>query len=73
MSNKIQKEIESFMSPERERKANWAGFVESDVVAFFNAHGLEKISIEDGHGNKAKLVRQRDEGIKVEYSTKVIL
>ena len=65
--------IEEFMNPEKKPKINWAAFVESDVAAFFNAHGIEKMSIEDGNGNKAKLVRQKDDGIKVEYSSTTIL
>jgi hypothetical protein len=55
------------------KRASWSGFVESDVVNFFNLHEMEKLTIEDGYGNKAKLSRQKDEGIKVEYSSMTIL
>ena len=66
--------LEEFVNPEeRKRTTNWAAFVEADVANFFNEHGLEKMSIEDGNGNKAKLSRQKDEGIKVEYSSTTIL
>jgi len=66
--------IEDFMKTEKEKKKkpkkdNWEGFVKSDVVAFFDAHGLEKMSIEDGHGNEAKLTRQKDETIKIKCSS----
>ena len=46
----------------------WAEFVETVVVDFFSGNKLEKISLEDGNGNKAKLSRTKDE-IKLEYST----
>lgn len=52
-----------------ERKQNWAAFVESTVVNFFIDCKLEKLNIEDGKGNKAKLVRQKDDSIKVEYTS----
>lgn len=47
----------------------WAGFVDSTVVNFFDEHKIEKLSIEDGNGNKAKLSRTKDNGIKIEYSS----
>ena len=67
------KTLEDFINPEQAPKRNWAGFVEGDVVAFFNNHYIEKMSIEDGNGNKAKLTRQKDDGIKVEYSSVTML
>lgn len=77
MTEKGPQSIEDFMNgqekKEKPRKENWAGFVEGDVVAFFNVHGLEKMTIEDGHGNKAKLSRQKDDGIKVESSSTTML
>jgi hypothetical protein len=30
---------------------------------------LEKLSVEDGKGNKAKLTKQKDNAIKVEYTS----
>lgn len=54
---------------DNEKKVNWAGFIESDVVNFFQLHELEKITLEDGRGNKAKLAKQRDSSIKVEYTS----
>ena len=68
------KTIEEFMNPPQKKAGTkWAAFVESDVAAFFNAHGVEKLSLEDGGGNKAKLTRQKDDSIKVEYSSTTIL
>lgn len=66
-------ELEKSMNPEVAPKTKWPAFVESDVVNFFNLHELEKMSLEDGDGNKAKLTRQKDYSIKVEYSTTTIL
>jgi len=69
------KSIEDFMNADKPRKptGSWPVFVENEVVAFFNNHDVEKMSIEDGHGNKAKLTRQKDNGIKVEYSSMTII
>ena len=53
--------------------AKWPAFVESNVVDFFMEFKLEKMSIEDGNGNKAKLSLTKDNGIKVEYSSTTIL
>jgi len=53
--------------------SNWSNFIEGDVVNFFNNNSLEKISLEDGNGNKAKLSRQKDESIKIEYSSTTII
>ncbi|MCL2619072.1 MAG: hypothetical protein FWD98_08500 [Defluviitaleaceae bacterium] len=68
------KTLEEFVNPEERAKiSNWPAFVEAHVVNFFNEHQLEKFSLEDGNGNKAKLSRQKDDGIKVEYSSTTIL
>jgi len=53
--------------------SKWPAFVESNVVDFFMEFKLEKMSIEDGNGNKAKLSLTKDNGIKVEYSSTTIL
>lgn len=60
----------------RERRGNpqkWSGFVESTVVNFFEEHKVEKLSIEDGNGNKAKLSRTKDNSIKIEYLSTVLM
>ena len=44
---------------EQKQKISWAGFVETAIVNFFQEHELEKLSLEDGKGNKAKLSRQK--------------
>lgn len=58
---------------EENKKVNWAGFVETTIVNFFQEHELEKLSLEDGKGNKAKLSRQKDNAIKVEYTSTTTL
>lgn len=67
------KTLEEVMNPEGAKRVNWAGFVEGPVVAFFDANELEKMSIEDGKGNKAKLQRTRAGSIKIEYTSSVVL
>ncbi|MCL2409913.1 MAG: hypothetical protein FWC96_09965 [Oscillospiraceae bacterium] len=51
----------------------WPAFVESNVVDFFMEFKLEKMSIEDGNGNKAKLSITKDNSIKIEYASTMIL
>lgn len=58
---------------EQNKKMNWAGFVETTIVNFFQGNDLEKLSVEDGKGNKAKLTKQKDNGIKVEYTSTTTL
>jgi hypothetical protein len=54
---------------EQNKKVNWAGFVETTIVNFFQENELEKLTVEDGKGNKAKLTRLKDNAIKVEYTS----
>lgn len=58
---------------ELNKKMNWAGFVETTIVNFFQENELEKLSVEDGKGNKAKLTKQKDNLIKVEYTSTTTL
>lgn len=58
---------------EQNKKMNWAGFVETTIVNFFQENELEKLSLEDGKGNKAKLSKQKDNVIKVEYTSTTTL
>ncbi len=72
--NELQKIMdEDFSEKKKISPQQWAGFVESNVVNFFDEHKIEKLSIEDGNGNKAKLARTKDNGIKVEYSSTVLM
>lgn len=61
------------MLEKENKKVNWAGFVETTIVNFFQENELEKLSLEDGRGNKAKLTRQKDNMIKVEYTSTTTL
>jgi len=65
--------MEEELNPEGTKKKKWSAFVESSVADFFIEYELEKMSIEDGNGNKAKLNRTKDNDIKVEYSSITIL
>ncbi len=65
--------MEEEINPEGVKHRNWQAFVEGDVVDFFADKKLEKMSLEDGNGNKAKLSRTKDNGIKVEFSSTTIL
>jgi hypothetical protein len=38
---------------EQKQKISWVGFVETTIVNFFQEHELEKLTVEDGKGNKA--------------------
>ena len=75
--NESVNELKKIMEDEPEKKKvspqKWAGFVESMVVNFFDEHKIEKLAIEDGNGNKAKLARTKDNGIKIEYSSTVLM
>jgi len=65
--------IEEAHNPEGAKRAKWAEFVGSQLVDFFLECKLEKLSCEDGFGNKAKLSRTKDDEIKVESSSVTIL
>ena len=72
--NELQKIMdEDFSEKKKISLQQWAGFVESNVVNFFDEHKIEKLSIEDGNGNKAKLARTKDNGIKIEYSSTILM
>ena len=59
--------------PEANKKLKWAAFVESALVDFFSSYKLEKITVEDGNGNKAKLSRTKDNELKIEQSSITII
>ena len=70
-SDRIQ-EMEGAKKNKPNRKS-WVGFVEGEVANFMVQYELEKITLEDGGGNKAKLTRLRDNAIKVECTSSTIL
>lgn len=68
----INEMIEGKERPQRDRKG-WVGFVESEVVNFMQHHDLEKMTLDDGMGNKAKLTRRKDNSIFVECTSSNVL
>ena len=60
-------------NPDAKKRVNWAAFIEGETVAFFDAHEMEKMTLDDGNGNKAKLTRTKDNSIKIEYTSSVVL
>lgn len=68
----IQDMVDSKEKPKRERKS-WVGFVEGEVANFMQHHDLEKMTLDDGMGNKAKLTKLKDNAIKVECTSSNVL
>lgn len=56
----------------RDRKG-WVAFVEGEVVNFMQHNDLEKMTLDDGMGNKAKLTRRKDGSIFVESTSSNVL
>ncbi|MEG0767965.1 MAG: hypothetical protein RR482_09630, partial [Clostridia bacterium] len=54
-------------------RKGWVSFVESDVVNFMTHHDLDKMTLDDGQGNKAKLTRRKDNSIFVECTSSNVL
>ena len=65
--------MEEALAPNESKKKKWSAFVESDAANFFIQYNLEKMTIDDGCGNKAKMARTKDNEIKVEYTSSVTL
>ena len=57
---------EESVDPEAAKRKSWAGLVENEAVAFFEKFDLERMNVEDGGGNKAKLQRTKNNAIKIE-------
>ena len=68
----IEKMVEGETKEKRTRK-NWVAFVESDVVNFLTLNEIEKMTIDDGSGNKAKLTRRKDGSVFVECTSSNVL
>ncbi len=65
--------LEEAQDPSQARKVKWGSFVESTLADFFTDNKFEKLTVEDGNGNKAKLSRTKDNGLKIEQSSTTIL
>lgn len=59
--------------PEKRDRRSWVSFVESDVVNFLSLNEIEKMTIDDGEGNKAKLTRRKDGSVYVECTSSNVL
>ncbi len=57
------------MELEEKQTLTWEAFVQGPAVNFFNEYGLEKLTLDDRNGNKVKLTKMRDCGIKIESSS----
>ena len=60
-------------APAKRERREWVGFVESDAVNFMQLNDMEKMTLDDGMGNKAKLTRRKDGSIFVECTSSNIL
>lgn len=65
-------EVMEGKKPQTSRKG-WVAYVEGEVVNFMNHHEIEKMTLDDGMGNKAKLIRQKDNSIRVECTSSSVL
>lgn len=68
----IQDVMEGKEKQKKDRRG-WVGFVEGDAVNFMTQHDLEKMTLDDGEGNKAKLTRRKDGSIYVECTSSNVL
>ncbi len=76
MSEEKRPTIAEVMEGTEKKKTNrrgWVAFVEGDGVNFMNQYDIEKMTLDDGEGNKAKLTRLKDNAIKVECTSSNIL
>ena len=61
------------MNEQKTDRRSWVSFVESDVVNFLTLHNIEKMTLDDGEGNKAKLTRRKDGSVYVECTSSNVL
>lgn len=52
------------------KEKQFKGFVSSTLVNFMEQYKLEKVQIEDGNGNKAKITKDKNGFLKVETTIK---
>lgn len=68
----IEEMTEGAQPKKRERK-DWIGFVESEAVNFLTLNDIDKLTLDDGSGNKAKLTRRKDGSVYVECTSSNVL
>jgi hypothetical protein len=76
MSQEIRPTIQESVEGTEKKRATrhgWVGFVEGEVVNFMVQYEVEKMTLEDGAGNKAKLTHLKDNAIKVECTSSNIV
>ena len=76
MNDDLAVSARKFMDEQDQKKMSrhgWVGFVESDAVNFMTQYDIEKMTLDDGAGNRAKLTRIKENGIKVECTSSNIL
>ena len=69
----IEQMTEETPKKEKRGRKDWVGFVESDAVNFLVLNGIEKMTLDDGEGNKAKLTRRKDGSVYVECTSSNVL
>ena len=69
----IEEMIEVANRKEKRDRKNWVAFVESDAVNFLTLNDIEKMTLDDGEGNKAKLTRRKDGSVYVECTSSNVL
>lgn len=55
------------------REYSFKKFVNNEVIAFVNQFHLEKLSLEDGNGDKVKLVRDKNNNLNVETTIRDLM
>lgn len=56
-----------------QKKRSWTAYVENDLVNMFTSLTFEKMTVTDGKGNKASLVKKMDGSINVKCESTSIL
>jgi len=75
MSEEKRPTIEEYMQDKDNKKdaRSWFGFAQGEAVNFMLLHDLEKLTLEDGTGNKAVLKRLKDDSVKVDVTSTSIV
>ena len=73
MSNERKSIEEMTADTEKPVDRKLVAFVESDAVNFMTLNEMEKMTLDDGSGNKAKLSRHKDGSVLVECTSSNVL
>jgi hypothetical protein len=69
----IEEMTEETAPKEKRDRKGWVAFVESDAVNFLTLNEIEKMTLDDGEGNKAKLTRRKDGSVYVDCTSSNVL